>query len=357
MNSHHGMKSHQTIRRTSRTTVGRVIHDGVRAERVLRGPFRCGVRVLAVCAAGIFQSGLPTHATPLLAQAGAGQVTRNTAFFQKAQKDLPEPYYFLYRIVDRLARANNLDTTPWRIMRIQKYDMNAFATEVNLVAVYSGLLDVLAGDADAVACVVGHEMAHHVERHIPLKQVDVAKAKQRLEDKKQELIRKERSRQASAQGWSLFSTILQSTTGIGLPINPSGSSDPARMEQDLQEASADEVQNLAIATQKMEFAADKVGYQYMARAGFDPNGCLRLMDVLGRMPEAEFDGTHPAIPRRAKEFRALMLETPPQRLAADGRARLLGRPALTYAISEDRQSLRVNSRYGSSKRGFVMSDL
>ena len=29
--------------------------------------------------------------------------------------------------------------------------MNAFATEVNLIAVYSGLLDVLAGDADAMA--------------------------------------------------------------------------------------------------------------------------------------------------------------------------------------------------------------
>lgn len=43
---------------------------------------------------------------PALAQAGA---TRNTAFFQKAQKDLPANYYFLYRIVDRLARANGLD--------------------------------------------------------------------------------------------------------------------------------------------------------------------------------------------------------------------------------------------------------
>ncbi|MFN5463566.1 MAG: M48 family metallopeptidase [Cyanobacteriota bacterium] len=297
------------------------------------------------------------QASPQLAQARPGQVTRNTAFFQQAKKDLPEPYYFLYRIVDRLARANQLDTTPWRIVSVPKYDMNAFATEVNLIAVYTGLLDVLAGDADAIACVVGHEMSHHVERHIPLKQADLAKAQQRLDDRKQELIRKEKSRQASAQGWSIFSNILQTATGVSLPINPAGNADPARMEQDLQAASDSEVQNLAIASQQMEFAADRVGYAYVSRAGFDPQGCLRVMDVLGRMPEAEFDGTHPAIPRRAKALRALMVEQPPSSLAAEGRVRLQGSSALTYTISEDRKSLRVNSRYGSAKGGFVMSDL
>lgn len=58
------------------------------------------------------------------------------------------------------------------------------------------------------------------------------------------------------------------------------------------------------------------------------------MDVLGRMPEAEFDGTHPAIPRRAKALRTLMVEQPSPTLAAEGRARLQGSSALTYTISE-----------------------
>jgi len=292
---------------------------------------------------------------PALAQAGA---TRNTAFFQKAQKDLPANYYFLYRIVDRLARANGLDQTPWRIITIPKYDMNAFATEVNLIAVYSGLLDVLAGDAAAIACVVGHEMAHHVERHIPLKQVETAQAKQRLQAREQELIRKEESRQASAQGWSLLSGILRSTTGVNLPFNPAGEADPDAMRQNLRQAEAAEDQNLAIASRQMEFDADRVGYQYLARAGFDPSGCQRVMEVLGRLPEAEFDGSHPAIPRRAAQLRTLMVETPPQRLAAEGRPRLEASSALTYSLSEDRRSLRINSRYGSGKGGFSgMNDL
>lgn len=35
----------------------------------------------------------------------------NKAFFEKAKKDLPGSYYFLYRIVDRVARANVLHAT------------------------------------------------------------------------------------------------------------------------------------------------------------------------------------------------------------------------------------------------------
>lgn len=312
-----------------------------------------GLGVLAALACFPFSG----EASPLLAQAGGGQVTRNTAFFQKAKKELPEGYYFLYRVVDRLARANNLDQNPWRIKSIPKYDMNAYATEVNLIAVYSGLLDVLAGDADAMACVIGHEMAHHVERHIPQKTVDLAKAKQRLEEKKQELIRKEQNRQSAAQGWSLITGILRGTTGVNLPITPVAPSNPDQMRQDLENAAEGEEQNLATASQRHELEADRMGYQYMTRAGFDPKGCLRVMAVLGRMPQAEFDGSHPAIPRRVKQLETLMVEIPPQRLAAEGRALLQGSAALTYAVSADRESLRVNSRFGSSRGGFVMSDL
>lgn len=318
-------------------------------------PF-CSPRLLAsVTCTLLLQLPLAGLNAPALAQtSGTG---RNSAFFQKAKKELNPTYYFLYRIVDRLARANGLDQTPWRIINPNKYDINAFASEVNLIAVYTGLLDVLAGDADAIACVVGHEMAHHIERHIALKQVDVAKAKQRLEARKQELIRQEQSRRTASQGWSLITSIVKKTTGVHVPINPIEMSNPDQMKQDLQNASTSENQTLAVASQQMEFEADRIGYQYMARAGFDPKGCLRVMAVLGRMPDAEFDGTHPAIPRRAEQLQTLMTEQPPQRLAAEGRTRLQGSTALTYAVSADGASLRVNSRFGSSRDGFVMSDI
>ena len=48
-------------------------------------------------------------------------------------------------------------------------DINAFATESGdekLVVVYEGLLGKLENDRDAVAAVLGHELAHHKADHI-----------------------------------------------------------------------------------------------------------------------------------------------------------------------------------------------
>jgi predicted Zn-dependent protease len=292
-----------------------------------------------------------------LAQTTSSGSTRNSAFFKKAKQDLPEPYYFLYRIIDRLARANGLDTGPWRVIRIPEYNMNAFAGDVNLIAVYTGLLDVLAGDSDAMACVVGHEMAHHVKRHIPLGKKDQVLANQRLEAKKDQIVKREKRRQANAQGWALIGGIIGAATGVNLPINPAGVTDPEKINQELEEAKDAEQDSLALSSRNHEFEADREGYLYMARAGFDPRGCLRMMDVLGRTPGAEFDTTHPAIPRRIEELNTLMVQMPHQKLAAEGKARLQASNALTYAVSADQNSLRVNSRFGSAKGGFIMNDL
>jgi len=307
---------------------------------------------------------LGTAGLPVLMETRAGRAqpqgtgaTRNSAFFRQAQKELPGTYYFLYRVVDRLARANALDKGPWRVVRMPEYDINAYATQVNLIAVYSGLLDVLAGDSDAMACVIGHEMAHHVKRHIPLKNKDIAQAKQRLEAKKNDILVKEQRRQASARGWSLLGGIVGAATGVSIPITPVPQADPEQMQQELLGAAKAEDQTLLLTSQRHEFEADQEGFQYMVRAGFDPKGCLRVMEVLGRTPGAEFDSEHPAIPRRTAALEAMLQDPATGKLAAEGRARLLGSPALTYSLSADGESLRINSRFGSSKAGFQMNDL
>jgi len=322
--------------------------------RIIRHARRCLAVVLVLGVAG-----LPSLIEPrtALAQVQGAGATRNSAFFRQAQKELPGSYYFLYRVVDRLARANDLDKGPWRVVRMPEYDINAYATQVNLIAVYTGLLDVLAGDSDAMACVIGHEMAHHVKRHIPLKNKDMAQAKQRLEAKKNDILAKEEKRQASARGWSLLGGIVGAATGVSIPITPVPQADPEQMQQELLGAAKVEDQNLVLTSQRHEFEADKEGLYYMVRAGFDPKGCLRVMEALGRTPGAEFDSDHPAIPRRTAELEAMVQDPATSKLAAEGRALLLGSSALTYSLSADGESLRINSRFGSSKAGFQMNDL
>lgn len=116
-----------------------------RMAHPLRRCLSLGLAVTVVSLSGL------ADARATLAQAQGAATTRNTAFFRQAQKELPGAYYFLYRVVDRLARANDLDKGPWRVVRMPEYDINAYATQVNLIAVYTGLLDVLAGDSDAIS--------------------------------------------------------------------------------------------------------------------------------------------------------------------------------------------------------------
>jgi beta-barrel assembly-enhancing protease len=113
----------------------------------------------------LFQSNLVLAKTPKKANTTQA---KPTDIYTKAKKELPEDFYTVYRIVDRLSRANGLDNYPWRIVVVREYELNAFATDVNLIAVYDGIMDQLAGDSSAIACTIAHEMGHHVQHHIAI---------------------------------------------------------------------------------------------------------------------------------------------------------------------------------------------
>jgi hypothetical protein len=56
--------------------------------------------------------------------ASAPQQSSSTdPMYQAAKAELPEDYYLIYRIVERLARANGLDDLPWRVYIAPEYDL------------------------------------------------------------------------------------------------------------------------------------------------------------------------------------------------------------------------------------------
>ena len=111
---------------------------------------------------------------------------------------------------------------------------------------------------------------------------------------------------------------------------------------------AELAQRIAAATRIQEYEADQQGYLYAARAGFEPEGCIRAMNVLNQLPGTTRDTSHPAVPKRIEALRALMKKYPPQSLAAEGKSKLAASSPLTYDRSEDGVSLRINSRNGGS---------
>jgi len=298
---------------------------------------------------------------------------KNTeAIFQKARQELPEDYYVLYRIVERIARANKLDDSPWRVHISPEYNVNAFATDVNLVAFYSGLLDRLDGDSDSIACVVGHEMAHHLQNHIAVGAAERERILQQLRAEAIEEVSAEEEDLRSdleAIGISEWVTggtgvVLESfiggregglvRTGINLIGGLFGGGKErrvkeaaARIDEIYAEKEAQRLQEWRELNHNQEFEADELGYTYMVRAGFKAQGCQTVMNVLSRLGVTESE-THPATPDRITAINGFATKYPNTVLKAEGKSNLAASPVpLSYGLSRDQVTLRINSRTGS----------
>lgn len=304
----------------------------------------------------------------LLAQAEA---TTPQAFFEQAKQELPEDYYALYRVLERIARANQLDNLPWRLHVAPEYNVNAFAADVNLIAFFNGLLDRIDGDPHAIACVVGHEMAHHTKNHIAMGSAERERILQALRTEAvEEVTAEEEDLRDDLEGlntgeWvtsgvgGLADSLISGDGGlIGTGINIVGgifrSNKKRRIREAIERMDAiykeKEAQVLAEwqeLSHTQEFEADEVGYTYMVRAGFNPQGCQTVMTMLVRLGVTE-SATHPATPERIEALNGFASKYPTQTLVNEGKANLAARSMpLTYDLSRDRATLRVNSHAGS----------
>jgi predicted Zn-dependent protease len=333
---------------------------------------------------GLLSESLPAQAKPMRTQAepmdlkiAQAKSPKANDFYKQAEKQLPEDYYVLYRVVERLARANGLDISPWRVYISPKYDINAFATQVNLLAFYSGLLDMVHGDNDAIACVAGHEMAHHVQNHIALGEAERQKIlQQKRTEAVQEVAAEEQDLRDSLLAMDVGSWVTGQASSLGSLIQGSrgipgfvgaivGSVLQGQRQRRLENA-VKRIEQIAAEKEvkirkewselghRQEFEADKLGYQYAVRAGFKPEGCLAVMNVLNRLPGSQTSGeTHPTPSDRMNALKALASQYPTATLVAEGRKNLTtSSKPLTYDLSRDQISLRISSKSGTSKGGF-----
>jgi beta-barrel assembly-enhancing protease len=314
---------------------------------------------------------------PIATEVAQVKQAKPDAFYQAAKKKLTDAlgerlgndYYTLYRIVERLARANGLDNRPWRVAIPQTYDINAFATNVNLLAFYNGLLDQIDGDPDAIACVAAHEMAHHTQKHIPVGKAQRERTLQQLrQEAVDEVAAENADLKADLDGLNIgawvngnVGQIVGSGSAGGLLTNVIGGVIQGNRQRRLRKAakrieeiSAEKEAKLRNEWRELshrhELEADKFGYIYMVRAGFKPQGCITLLNVLEQLPDSHFSSdTHPLTSDRIAAINALSAEYPTAKLVNEGKAKLAANAKpLTYDVSRDDVSLRINSRAGSS---------
>jgi predicted Zn-dependent protease len=151
--------------------------------------------------------------------------------------------------------AANID---WEVVVFDEDEINAFADPNGKIGVFNGILRV-ADTPDALAAVIGHEVAHATQGHV------MARAR----------------KNARQEVWAMLGG---AATGAG----------------DLWR------QGIAIASglpyaREQETEADLVGLQYMAKAGFDPRAAVYLWKNMAAAKEAEgrerppeFLSTHPS---------------------------------------------------------------
>ena len=281
---------------------------------------------------------------------------KTNSIYQKAKTQLPPDFYALYRIVDRLSRANEYDSRPWQIVREAKFDTQAFAKNANLIPIYNGVLEQLGGDASALACMISHEMAHHKQRHQVITNIDKSGiiAQIREEAIAQVLNRKRKTSPVAIIGDFVVRRVIGGTIGTvvnGVLDNRNSRrfrKQQKRVNSIVEKKTVELEKNILKQSRKDEFEADKIAYLASIKAGFDKQGCLRAMSVLDRTKGVKFDENHPTIKERIAALKAVMKKSKNETLIAEGKDNLFQTQPLTYNLSANQTSLRVNSRHGAS---------
>lgn len=245
---------------------------------------------------------------PVYAQSTLPSATKPGNWYKQAEAELPKDIYLIYRIVDRLTRANHLDVPYWRVTIGSDYYTYAYASGTPYLIVLSkGILDITEGDSSALAHIVAHEMAHQINKD----STKLEKLQEEFRQKMQEIM-------SESEDMEEFSRQIM------------------LQELDIQQQMEKEVQAI-------ELTAHETGYLYAVRAGFDPEGGLRAIQLFSQLSEtADKEEINPELSEIIELHKALPTKYPTETLQEEGNTWLVLTKPLTYEFSKEEQSLRIN---------------
>lgn len=191
----------------------------------------------------------------------------------------------LQRVGDRIARVVfwDMPDAEWEFVVFDVNEINAFAMAGGKVGVFTGLFKVASTD-DELASVIAHEIAHITAKHVH----------ERL------------SQEMLAQAGGVIGAVGLSTTGAGSLATP--------MVLNLYGQGAG-AQMMAYDREK-EKEADFIGMMYAARAGYNPEAAIHVLEKLeaemgSKGTQDTLASTHPPTPDRI----AKLTEALPKALA------------------------------------------
>lgn len=194
------------------------------------------------------------------------------------ERVLRDPSYRrrLERVGQRIVPASGLTRYDWEFVVFDSEERNAWVLPNGKVAFYKGIMDLMETDGH-IATVLGHEIAHIAGRHS--------------------------AERASQQ--------MASQMGISLLTSAVGQSDYAQYSQQIGAAlGMGAMYGLILPySREHELEADRIGIDYMVRAGYDPREALDFwlgMAAMNERQTPEFASTHPSDDTRIAAMRQYM---------------------------------------------------
>ncbi|MCC5841945.1 MAG: M48 family metallopeptidase [Opitutales bacterium] len=190
----------------------------------------------------------------------------------------PESLGMVERIANRMADVVDEDMpgAVWEYVVFDSPQINAFAMPGGRIGIFQGLIDIVESE-DELAIVIGHELAHVMQRH----------SNQRL----------------TAQLIALGGTAL-----VGYAASRQESIDPQLAMAAF--GLGTQVGILLPFSRAHEYEADQIGLFLAARAGYDPRAAIplwqRMEGMAGQGSPPEYLSTHPSFGNRIQRLEALM---------------------------------------------------
>lgn len=205
-------------------------------------------------------------------------------------------FYELYRVAEKIIRANNLDYINWRITVARDTSFNASSSNMNNITINTGLFDTLSSNEDALALVIGHEMGHSLLGH--------------------------QARQAR---------ILRKIRKLSVMQN-SGLATVAALKK------------YTLDAKNMEYAADIEGAKLIAKAGFDLSNARETINFIASMDDDlnKWFSTHPSGEDRIKNYEENRVYFVEDEWAKQGRYNLYNSSVLSCQKSSDRKSVVIS---------------
>ena len=204
-----------------------------------------------------------------------------------------EDYYRLYRIAEKIIRANKLDYINWRIaVKRDAEEVNAYSNNTNYICITTALYDSFCDNEDALAFIIGHEMGHALLGHS----------------------------QRKAQ-----------TLGRYRYINPNSL------------VGAGIRRKYLIDSKNMEHAADIEGAKLAAHAGYDLNAATDVMRYFTTLPHTyDYHNTHPNPEKRISNIRENAKYFPEQWVDI-GKYNIYNSSVMSVKLSSDRRSIIISA--------------